>query len=177
MLSSKTLFRTIHGSHLYGLAHEGSDEDYYEVVADNPTVQTRYSRQTIRDGIDTTLVDLSTWLHYVDMGVPQACEAMFSTKADIDLLGDLRASYRLTSQSWDRYLRTALSFVANIEDFKRVRHGVRLALNLYSIRERGRFDPTLTPGEIERINQVAANIEVGFIEPTSTIHAISGIGR
>jgi hypothetical protein len=159
------------------MAHEGSDRDYYEVVRDNPTVKTRYSRQSIRDGVDTNVVDLSTFLHFVEIGVPQACEALFSQKADVDLISDMRSSYRLTSSSWDRYLRTALNFIGSSGDFKRLRHGVRLALNLRTIRTTGRFDPTLTPGEVERISMIARLIEVGFIEPTSVVHTISGIGR
>lgn len=176
-MTSDVLFRTIHGSHLYGTAHEGSDRDYYVVVRDNPSHKTRFSRQTIRDGIDTNVVDLSTWLHYVDQGVPQACEAMFSTKADIDTLADLRASYRLTSQAWDRYLRTAINFVTTYGDHKRIRHGIRLAFNLRDIRETGRFDPTLSPRLVHYTDWIATLIEIGFVEPTSVVHSISGIER
>lgn len=176
-MPSDVLFRTVHGSHLYGTAHEGSDRDYYVVVRDNPTHKTRFSRQTIRDGVDTNVVDLSTWLHYVEIGVPQACEALFSRKADVDLISDLRESYRLSSSAWDRYLRTAINFVTAYGDHKRIRHGFRLAVNLREIRETGRFNPTLTPKMAEFTSWLATLVLVGFVEPTSVVYSISGIER
>lgn len=144
------LLRTVSGSHLYGLNHAGSDLDYYQVVADNPTVRRSYSRQSIVDGVDTTTVALSTWLRHVEAGVPQACEAMMSQVAEVDLIKELRASYVLGSGVWSRYLQTLKSHA--FEDvgtpqhiLKRKRHALRYGWNLREMRETGRFNPTLTP--------------------------------
>lgn len=148
------LFKTVHGSHLYGLAHEHSDYDYYVVVDKVKTKKKRYSKQSIVNEVDTTTVDLGTFLHYCEIGVPQALEAMFSTQAEHDMLGALRAGYRAGTEVWDRYLRTIKSFAMQ-GDFKRRRHALRLALNLYALGETGRFNPTLSAEEAEFINKVA----------------------
>lgn len=144
------LLRTVSGSHLYGLAHAGSDLDYYQVVADNPTVRRSYSRQTIADGIDTTTVNLSTWLHHVQAGVPQACEALMAPTPEVDLIEAFRKSYVLGSGVWSRYLQTIKSHayqdVGTPEHIqKRKRHALRYAWNLREMRETGRFNPQLTP--------------------------------
>lgn len=153
------LFRTIHGSHLYGMAHAGSDVDYYTVVADNPTRRSHYSTQTIKDGQDSNVLDLSTFLHQVEIGVPQACEALMSRQAEVDVLGAFRASIVLTKSVWDRYLRTIESFAMTREDsplhYKRKRHALRLALNLDSITRTGRFNPTLNTKDVLMISDVA----------------------
>lgn len=176
-MTSRPLFRTIHGSHLYGMATDFSDRDYYEVVPDNPSLRDHFCQQTIKDGIDVTVIDLSTWLHYVEIGVPQACEAMFSTKADIDTLGALRRSYRLTSTAWDRYLRTAINFAQHEGDFKRIRHGYRLALNLRDIYEKGRFEPTLDADQIQFVNDMTMATLFHGLNPTRAISNIAGIER
>lgn len=143
------LLRTVSGSHLYGLAHAGSDLDYYEVVDTNPTVRRSYSRQTIADGIDTTTVALSTWLRQVDAGVPQACEAMMAPSPEIDLMPHLRNSFVFGSAVWSRYLQTIKSHayvdVGTPEHIlKRKRHALRYAWNLKEMRHTGRFNPTLS---------------------------------
>lgn len=150
------LFKTIHGSHLYGLAHEHSDLDFFTVVYKVKTNKKKYARQSIVDGVDTTTLDLGTWLHYCEMGVPQALEAMFSQKAVYDDLGPLRTQYRAGTQTWSRYLRTIKSFAME-DDFKHKRHALRLALNLHDLMRTGRFNPTLTGEQVVKINQIATH--------------------
>jgi len=148
----ETLFRTIHGSNLYGLAHENSDEDYYTVLANRPRRRSRYAKQTIVDNIDSMVVDLSTFTRYADLGVPQALEAMFSSYAEIDLIEDYRLSYRANmANARDRYTRTIKSFALN-DDFKRRRHAFRLCLNLIVLMDTGRFNPRLSPQEAIRVS-------------------------
>ena len=160
-MPSKILFSTVHGSHLYGLATPESDRDLYTVIADVPwwTYREHYCSQEVADGLDSTLIDLSTWLHYCEVGVPQACEALFSRQANIDLISGLRGSFRLTSQSWDRYLRTMKSFALHEGwdrfALKRRRHALRLAFNLRDIREKGWFNPTLDRTTAHNITQAA----------------------
>lgn len=149
------LFKTIHGSRLYGLAHEDSDYDYYTVVDRVLKKKAKFSTHTIVDGTDSVVVDFGTWVDLCTKGVPQALEAMFSTKAEIDHIPEFRSSFHTGSRDvWDRYSRTIKSFIMQ-DDFKHKRHGLRLALNLKDLREYGRFNPTLTPVQIELINSLA----------------------
>ena len=64
--------RTIHGSHLYGTNHAGSDVDWYEIWL------TGKNNQAVVNGVDTTKVNLETFVRLIDKGVPQAIEALFS---------------------------------------------------------------------------------------------------
>lgn len=145
------LFKTPHGSHLYGLAHENSDQDFFVVVDRNPTNKKKFAKQSIVDGIDVTIMDLGTWLHYCEIGVPQCLEAMWSTQAEIDLIGPLRAGYTAAPSVYERYLRTIKSFALE-GDFKHKRHALRLAMNLRVMSRRGRFNPTLTDMQIMAAN-------------------------
>lgn len=153
------LFKTVHGSRLYGLHHAGSDEDFYTVYTKVPTlgkqVKSKYSKQTIVDGVDTMALDLGTWLGQCQMGVPQALEAMFSELPIMDDISHLRRSYRATgAEVQARYLRTIKSFCL-AEEFKKKRHGLRLALNLQELMRTGRFNPTLSPVDIEFVSDYA----------------------
>jgi hypothetical protein len=87
-------------------------------------------------------------------GVPQACEAMFSQMAEVDHIAEFRAGYRLGTGALERYLRTITSFCMT-QDPKRKRHGLRLALNCYDFQRTGRFDPTLSPNEVDFVTEVS----------------------
>lgn len=150
----EVLFRTPHGSRLYGLHHEGSDDDFFVVVDKVKTKKKKYARQSIVDNVDTTTLDLGTWLHYCEMGVPQSLEAMFSTAPVVDRLPALRAGYRAGTGTWSRYLRTIKSF-ANEGTYKHKRHALRLAMNLRVMAKTGRFNPTLDDMQIMCINEWA----------------------
>lgn len=140
----KVLLRTVHGSHLYGLAHAGSDNDIYEVFETTRTARKRNIQQTIQENIDKTRVDLSTFMVMVDNCVPQALEALWSPVAEIDKITEFRYSYKVNrSQMYDRYIKTAISFASNPDD-KRKRHALRLLLNLGQTLEFGRFNPQLS---------------------------------
>lgn len=154
------LFKTVHGSRLYGLYHAGSDEDFYTVVSKVKTKKAKYARQSIVDGVDSMTMDIGTWLRYCEMGVPQALEAMFSNMPIVDHIGPLRAQYHVGTGVYERYLRTIKSFALNDEtdenkNYKKKRHAVRLAFNLRDMREFGRFDPTLIPTQRAVCNLVA----------------------
>lgn len=148
------LFKTVHGSHLYGLAHEDSDNDYYTVLDKVKNRRARYAKQRIVGDDDSMVVDFGTWLGMCVNGVPQACEAMFSDMAMVDQLSEFRAGYRLGTTALERYLRTITSFCMT-QDPKRKRHGLRLALNAYDWQRTGRFNPTLTPNEVDWATEVA----------------------
>lgn len=148
------LFKTVHGSRLYGLAHANSDWDYYAVVDKVKTTKARYAKQKIVDGIDTMTVDFGTWIDMCKDGVPQACEAMFSEEVIIDDISDFRKSFRISTGANERYLRTITSFTMT-QDPKRKRHGLRLALNMHDFTRTGRFSPTLSPNEVDFVTEYA----------------------
>lgn len=138
------LFKTPHGSKLYGLNHAGSDDDWYTVVVKPPTKKARYSTHKIIDNDDSVVVDFGTWLELCRKGVPQALEAMFSDMAVTDKVADLRAGFYVGTGVYDTYMRTIKSFAYG-EGPKQRRHALRLGLNMRDIRQYGRFDPRLKP--------------------------------
>lgn len=147
------ILRTIHGSHLYGLAHKDSDLDVYTVV--NNRHLRRRAHQKIAGENDSFVIDLTYFMHLVESGVPQAAEALFSPIADIDKLGPFRLYYKLnTAKAANTYRRTIKSFYA-AGDFKRRRHALRLYLNLQDITVYGRFNPRLSRQQIDWCNSNA----------------------
>lgn len=141
---TNVILRTVHGSHLYGLANKNSDKDIYEVIETTRTARKRNIKQTIEGKTDKTVVDLSTFMVMVDNCVPQALEALWSPVAEIDKISTFRYSYKVNrSQMCDTYIRTAINFAKNSDD-KRRRHALRLLLNLGHTLEFGRFNPQLS---------------------------------
>lgn len=153
-MEKTVLFKTVHGSHLYGLAHENSDNDTYTVLDKVKTKRAKYAKQYLSGDDDSMVVDFGTWLGMCVNGVPQACEAMFSQMPLVDTLADFRAGYRLGTSALERYLRTITSF-SMTQDPKRKRHGLRLALNAYDWQRYGWFNPTMTPNEVDWATEVA----------------------
>lgn len=159
----ETLFKTVHGSRLYGLAHAGSDEDFYTVVTKTPVdtrfgrqTRARYAKQTINDGEDSMVVDFGTWVEMCRSGVPQALEAMFSDMAIEDRIADFRRGFRVGTEVYERYYRTIKSFaLAEDDTFKKRRHALRLAFNLRDIGRYGRFNPTLDPDTARYITDMS----------------------
>lgn len=148
------LFKTVHGSKLYGLSHENSDDDFYTVVSKVKTAKARYSTHKINGTEDSVVVDFGTWLDQCRKGVPQALEAMFSDKPLVDEIGDLRSGFRVGTEVYDTYFRTMKSFALS-DEFKKRRHALRLGFSMRDIRREGRFNPTLTPMRIEVVNGLA----------------------
>lgn len=146
------LFRTVHGSRLYGLAHADSDDDFYSVLDKVKTARAKYAKQKIVGDQDTMTVDFGTWLDMCRDGVPQALEAMFSQMPLVDEIADFRLQFRVSTGASDRYLRTITNFCMT-QDPKRKRHGLRLALNMYDFTRGGRFNPTLTPNEADYVTE------------------------
>lgn len=150
----KILFKTVHGSRLYGLHHEHSDWDYYTVVDRVEKKKAAYSTHEIIDGVDSVVVDFGTWINSCQKGVPQALEAMFSQKAEIDLIPEFRAAFT-SGRDFSAYRRTINHMCDIHDDFKHKRHMLRLALNLRSLRQSGRFNPTLNEGQVKGISMGA----------------------
>lgn len=159
-LGRTILFKTVHGSNLYGLAHADSDEDFYTVLEPQQNSRRKFSRQTIVDGVDSMVVDLPTWLRYCEAGVPQALEAMYSHMPIHDELTPLRAGYRVTTQAWDKYLRTISNFIyvaheQGKKNYKSKRHALRLAINMNEFSHKGYFNPTLTDNMVDFVTDYA----------------------
>lgn len=155
-MKHKVLFKTVHGSRLYGLNHDDSDYDYYTVVDKVKTRKASYSTQTIIGENDSVVVDFGTWIGQCTIGVPQALEAMFSNMAVVDEISEFRNDFKTGTQVYSRYLRTIKSFAyADKDPYKRKRHAMRLAINMNQIRKDGRFNPTLTPAMARYISSVA----------------------
>lgn len=156
LTEGKVLFKTVHGSHLYGLNHEDSDMDFYVVVEDVNGVS-RKAQQFIVDGVDTTVVGYGAFMEMCFKGVPQALEAMFSGKATVDEFAAFRQAYKAGGAALvDVYLRTIYNFGTDRRrgGIKYKKHAVRLTLNLNSILVSERFNPTLTVDEIDTVKRV-----------------------
>ena len=149
------IFQTVHGSHLYGLAHAGSDVDIYKVVEGD----SRRLQQVVTSETDTVTGSIGAFLMRASEGSHQSVEALFSRKKAWtpgmeEKWGPFIDSIRVTGpEVFAKYERTIKAFCYG--DFKRRRHAARLALNLRYLRLHGRFNPTLDQAEVDWVNGVA----------------------
>jgi hypothetical protein len=143
----KLLYSVKHGSHLYGLAHPGSDTDIYSVYFGKGK-----TTQKIVNNLDTTCVSLDSFLRHASQGNPQALEAMFATNPIVDHITYLRSAFRPSIPATvDTYRRTIKNFALSYTDVKSQRHAIRLSLSLLQLLECGDFNPTLTHTEKELV--------------------------
>lgn len=140
------IFRTQHGSHLYGFEHADSDEDWYEVYEGKGRKLTQHTDGTL----DVVKGDLEAFLIRAASGSHQSAEAIFSkSKAWApgmeEKWGPLLANFRIAGEAYSKYERTIKKFCYG--DFKRRRHACRLAINLWEMRVSGsgRFNPRIHP--------------------------------
>lgn len=149
------VFSTIHGSHLYGLAHSGSDKDVFVVTT---STRRKAHHQVTGDGLDLVQVPWDVFVTRINEGSHQSVEALFSP---LKVWGDAGLAYRAMCESFRvcggdvfaKYERTIRSFAHG--DFKRRRHAVRLHQNLCDLREHGRFCPTMTGLERGKATRLA----------------------
>lgn len=145
------LLKTVHGSRLYGLAHEHSDYDYWEVYANKIPSPAKQIKQTIKGENDVTVMNLSTFMLYAYRSSHQVLDCMFSQKCDVDLIADLRHNFRLNTATFvPLYERTIKSFWMR-EDLKSKRHAVRLTMQLKQGLTWGRYEPTLNESVAARL--------------------------
>ena len=167
------VLRTIHGSHLYGTNTTNSDVDYYWVFTSPNYNRRKICRQAVSpDGVDVTVLSLDRFMYFCSVGVPQALEALYSHKADINpkyfpLLKGIKPGYY---QTLDRYERTIFNFAFNTggrsarqankmspqQKTKLKRHSLRLAYNYRQFSERSTFNPTLPQGTVTYFLMVSA---------------------
>ena len=163
-MEREVLFKTVHGSRLYGLSHAGSDWDYYTVVTKRVSdtrfgrqTRAKYAKQKITGDQDSMVIDFGTWVEQCRSGVPQALEAMFSAMpVGEDRIADFRRGYRVGTEVFERYFRTIKSFaLAEDDGIKKRRHALRLALNLNELARTGRFNSTLSAEDARYITNMA----------------------
>lgn len=155
MSDKQLIFETVHGSHLYGLAHSGSDRDTYQVYEGAGTDL----RQSIHEGEDVVRGDLRAFILRAESGSHQSCEALFSpvkmfTPGMREKWGPYLDALVITGGDvFAKYERTIKKF--SYGDFKRRRHAARLYLDLRDLRRDGRFNPTLNEEEVQFVNNIA----------------------
>lgn len=180
-----TILRTIHGSHLYGLAHADSDVDHYTIINDGAK---DYAHQEIHDGDDQFVIHLDEFIKHAAGGVPQALESLNSPRADIDhrYLPMLRGLRPNIDEARARYRRTVRNFAhnnggrtgsaaRNVDPIKLKRHAVRLCFNLNDLMLYGRFNPELTEKQIKVVK--AAPDMIGFNDWLEEILYNAQLGR
>lgn len=155
------ILRTIHGSHLYGLAHMESDEDTFTVVEERRRARQNVNKET---GIDSVVVGFPLFMARVEAGSHQSVEALFSRVKAVDPEYEaFFANYRVTSpEAFRAYERTITKF-AHWGDIKRQRHAIRLAFNLRDLRSKGRFNPTLHPAQVRAVKLFGETQEDTFM--------------
>lgn len=153
------IFSTVHGSHLYGLAHEGSDLDVYEVY-EGKSLKLHQKTDGLDDSVRGTL---DAFLVRAYTGSHQSVEALFSEQKQWApgmhrMWGHYIDNILIRGpEVFAKYERTIKKF--SYGDFKRRRHAARLSLNLRSLREYGRFNPTLSQPEVVLCNAYAKTFE------------------
>lgn len=139
------LLRTVAGSRLYGLHNNNSDYDWFEVYSNSGAPRAKQVKQKIVGESDTLTMNLSTFMLYADRSAHQTLDAVFSKKCEVNLLQDWCNSYKLHTATFvPLYKRTLKSFW-NMNTLKHKRHALRLAMQMQTGLEYGRFNPTLDP--------------------------------
>lgn len=161
--NTKNLITVRHGSHLYGLNTADSDIDLYTVYdfKHKNYRPNKQIEQSINDETDHVKISLDKYIEHLKKGVPQAIEVLFAHKdqwLDYDpeweyVAGSLELLLD-TEVVLETYKRTIINFF-NEDNFKKNRHGFRLLLNANELKRTYRFDPTLTPYQIQIINELA----------------------
>lgn len=148
------IFSTIHGSRLYGFAHEGSDYDRFTVVEGKAR-----ARQHTNGDDDHVTMGLSTFLELANSGSHQSVEALFSKLKEWGPAGEMYApmlsQMRVCGPYVNaKYSRTIKAFCFG--DFKRRRHAVRLKMNQNELARTGQIrNVTLSPTKVNVATQLA----------------------
>lgn len=168
---ARPILSTVHGSHLYGLAHEDSDYDTYEVMLG---CDKRFAWNRNED-TDTTHIHLSRFQQAVTEGAPQALEALYSPLAEVHPhwqaffagmrpgIDNARATYRRAILNFGLHNGGRTGAAAEPTDpFKLRRHALRLTYNLDELVRTGRFNPRLTPSDAVAIKANATMSDSHF---------------
>ena len=146
------ILRTIHGSHLYGTNHAGSDVDWYEIWL------TGKNNQAVVNGVDTTKVNLETFVRLIDKGVPQAIEALFSPYSvyNVEWRPFLSALQPNVANARHTYRRTIKSqFLAGTP--KKIKHAIRLSWNIMELETSGWYNPRLDQEHLDMLASITTD--------------------
>jgi len=149
------IFETVPGSHLYGLAHSGSDRDIYRVYEGTGI----HLNQSVGLYRDVVRGDLEAFVRRALTGSHQSCEALFSPVKEYApgmeaKWGPFLDGFRVTGREvFEKYERTITKFCYG--DYKRRRHAARLHLSLMGLRRDGRFNPQLDEDEVRWVTMTA----------------------
>lgn len=159
-----TVLKSLHGSHLYGLARSDSDIDYYEIYdyLNQRYRPKRQSSQTIVDAVDSMRISLERFESLCLKGVPQALETLFSpseawTYVDDkwhDISTQIKSNLRNhMPEIMKTYRRTALNFFDSKKDqVKKRRHAFRLLLNIQELKTSGQMQSRLNEDQIALVD-------------------------
>ena len=143
-MTEKLIFRTLHGSHLYGFNHADSDEDWYEVYEG----KSRKLHQETDGKLDIVRGTIEGFMIRAASGSHQSAEALFSREKAWapgmeEKWGPLLDNFRIAGEAYAKYERTIKKFCYG--DFKKRQHACRLAMNLWEMRVSwsGRFNPRI----------------------------------
>lgn len=151
------IFETVFGSKLYGLAHEGSDNDTYRVVSELSGRRKNKTKHIIDGKEDVFTIDLKSFMYQVNMAMPSALEAMFSPVATEGPFNAYRKGFRISLATMHAsYLERVI--VESRGGLKQRRHALRWALNLREAIERGGiFNPILTPEKAQWVKDMSSS--------------------
>lgn len=146
------LLRTLAGSKLHGLSSSTSDTDLFEVYSESSdfTSTGKIEVQTFKDNVDLTQMTLGPFMEHALMGSHQSLDAMFSQVAEVDRISALRAGFVADSSVLQRLIGTIHELVHQREP-KKFRHALRIAYNAQELFETGRYNPTLSEEQVEKI--------------------------
>lgn len=156
---NQLIFRTVHGSRLYGFEHANSDYDYYEVYEGDG----RHLHNSIIGDVDTVRGSLEAFVTRAMSGSHQSCEALFSPVKEWApgmeakwgaYINGLRVC---GGDVFAKYERTIRKFCYG--DFKRRRHAFRLLGDMNELRRNGRFDPMMYMWEVKYATALAIEHE------------------
>lgn len=152
------LMITVHGSHLYGLNHAGSDVDTVIIrdsIAQEIGRRKKKALVSVSEDNDLSIFSLSSMMHLVEKGVPRMLEVMFSEVATVDYIREMRLGYHAGEAALIHGYTFSLQSFYRFE-FKRRRHMLREAVNLNeALSGNGRFNPRLSEKDIALINRLA----------------------
>ena len=135
---------TVHGSHLYGTYHEGSDLDLYAVVTGTLGAHGPRPRglHVVADGLDVTVLELDTHLASLNSGAHQALEAHGSPWLVLDpawapfLLAHHPSPYKVVAKARSSN-ENVLSRAATMPEGKALRRAFTQGRNAWSYYRHG----------------------------------------
>lgn len=147
----RVLLVTQTGSRLYGTQHAESDWDYTAVTL------TGKGKQTVVDGLDVNVMNLTTFLDLVNRSVPNALEALWSPTKVTDPAYTALFNALAPSPYVAKYAMLA-EHHGNTPAHKRNQHTVRLAYQYVTMAAYGKFNPRLVnPAALEMVKSAAYN--------------------